>query len=240
MLFIRNTIASLSLDKSNYRVLIVLNGDIAKESFENEINEIFKKNQYENFELISFKNCNSLSQALNHGLSHINTEFVARIDDDDLILKNRFHIQLEEIKQRKLDFLSSNYLSFNEFGKVTIHRTSKSNLFVKDFLYQNAVCAPCSIIRTSCLKAINGYNEKLNYGEDWDLGYRIAKNGYRIGISQNFSIAYRVHSGQLSQSSYLNKIKNLYKIFRFRYKNPFYIFYFFSVHLIIRTSSFLK
>ena len=42
-LFIRNTIASLSLDKSNYRVLIVLNGDMAEESFKNKINEVLKK-----------------------------------------------------------------------------------------------------------------------------------------------------------------------------------------------------
>ena len=75
-----NSIVSQSLDKGNYEVFIILNGD--KEPFFTEIESYLKNNNLNNFHLI-YTQKKGVSNARNIGLDRAKGDYICFVDDDD-------------------------------------------------------------------------------------------------------------------------------------------------------------
>ena len=75
-----NSIVSQNLDRRNYEVLIILNGD--KEPFFTEIESYLKNNNLNNFHLI-YTQEKGVSNARNIGLDRAKGDYICFVDDDD-------------------------------------------------------------------------------------------------------------------------------------------------------------
>lgn len=104
------------------------------------------------------------SNARNNGLKVANGEFVFFIDSDDLIV-NTFIEQCISIYEANPS-LTLVYCNMEKFDRETgILKLEKFDIY--SFLVQN--CIPVfAMVRTSQIRKIGGFDEKLDFGEDWE------------------------------------------------------------------------
>ncbi len=147
--------------------------------------------------------------ALNLGLSECDSDFVARIDEDDLVMPDRFLIQVEFLEKNPSCVVIGSALTRidQEGRKIGNVRYPLYNKSLKKiiFLY-SPIAHPASMFRLCAVKQVGGY--RLNLPEDWDLWIRLSKVG-KIRNSPRKLIAYRQHDNQLSRTS-------MYKLWRSR------------------------
>ena len=122
-----------------------------------------------------------LNYTLNHCLEYADTEYVARMDGDDISLPDRL--------QKEIDFLdthpeyavvSSPMIYFDEHGDF---RQGKAIEYPTkmDFLHGTPFCHAASIIRTSVIKKVGGYSvdDRLLRVEDYHLWMKVYAAGYK-------------------------------------------------------------
>jgi GT2 family glycosyltransferase len=82
-----------------------------------------------------------------------------------------------------------------------------------DELYKgNFIIPPACIFRTSVLKSLGGFDERLSF-EDWDMYLRIAKNHIGIKYLDHTKVRYRIHSTSFWQSRSYSLLTSLVSFF---------------------------
>ena len=115
-----------------------------------------------------------LVNTLNKGLQRINTEYIVRMDGDDISEQNRIEILVREMDKNPEVGVLSSYLKL--FGdKTETWKMPLDNNDIKAGMIFNSTVAhaPC-IIRTKILKEHSiEYSSAFPHMEDWDLWFRI-------------------------------------------------------------------
>ena len=193
--FLKESVFSIqqqTLDKSLFEVLIVV--DRVDES---EVIEILEQSQL-NFRIVSSRNPGIVS-ALNHGVGSISSEFIARMDEDDVMYPNRLEIQLAHLERNadcvavggQLELIDQ--FGF-EIGAAKFARVVGNSL--KDLFDASPIAHPAAMVRTSAISKVGGYRSFLP--EDWDLWVRLQEIGELHNLSQKV-LRYRIHGNQLSR-----------------------------------------
>jgi glycosyltransferase involved in cell wall biosynthesis len=139
--------------------------------------------------------------ALNLGLEKSNGELIARLDHDDVMLRNRLNIQYEFL-EKNLDFAAVG-------GQIQL--MSESGLFLgkakypydpksckQAMFYRSPIPHPAVMFRKKIVLGLGSYRD--NIPEDWDLWIRLIENS-KVGNLKSPVINYRIHSEQLSRIS---------------------------------------
>lgn len=193
--FMSESIASIreqTLSKNEFEIVIV-----ADRVDRAEILEILVGSDL-NYRIISSKNPGIVA-ALNTGLQNISSEYVARMDEDDLMYPSRLQVQLEYLDSAldyvavggQLELIDENG---SRIGESKFHKRIGASY--KDLFFSSPVAHPAALIRRSAISEIGGYRSFL--AEDWDLWIRLREIGRLYNLSQKV-IKYRVHSNQLSR-----------------------------------------
>lgn len=160
-----------------FKIILCDDGSIDKTY---EIAKCFS-NVHDNIILISNDKNMGLNFTLNHCLEYVDTEFVARMDGDDISMPTRFEKEIEFLDAHpEYAIVSSPMVYFDEHGDF---RIGKENGEVKksDFLHGSPICHAPSMIRTSALKKVGGYaiDKRLLRVEDYNLWFRMYAAGYK-------------------------------------------------------------
>ena len=140
-----------------------------------------------------------LAAALNHGLSVCNTEFIARLDSDDVCLPNRLELQLEYMKSHpdvgmlgtQIDRLGASRAGF----RSTL--PCEHDAIVEALLRgEHAMCHPTIMCRTEVMKKVGGYWEHP-IAQDWDIYLKISEHARIANLPQSL-VKYRIHTGSLN------------------------------------------
>jgi glycosyltransferase involved in cell wall biosynthesis len=138
-----------------------------------------------------------LATALNAGLAEIGTEYVARMDADDVSLPERFERQLAEVEARELDLLGTAVAEFaGRTEKVVATRTPP----VGDEIHRRAPWAqpfnhPTVVYRLAAVRAAGGYPTDVGRIEDYVLFARMLVAGARADNLPDALLLYRVDAG---------------------------------------------
>lgn len=140
--------------------------------------------QHDNIIVIQNEHNMGLNYTLNHCLEYADSEYVARMDGDDISLPTRFEKEIEFLDTHpQYAIVSSPMICFDEKGDF---KAGKGNGEVskRDFLYGSPICHAPSMIRTEALKKVGGYavDKRLLRVEDYNLWMRMYAAGYRAYI----------------------------------------------------------
>lgn len=145
-----------------------------------------------------------ITGTLNRGLRHCETEYIARMDADDICLPNRFFDQVQTMdKERELVACGTQIIRVSENGEVIESRQGKypethcSTLLI-GATFNTPIAHPTVMIRTWAAKAVGGYRD-VRCMEDYDLFSRLAQLGEVRNIPCT-GLLYRVHERQHSQT----------------------------------------
>ena len=179
-----NSIVSQSLDRENYEVLIILNGD--KEPFFTEIESHLKNNNLNNFYLI-YTQEKGVSNARNIGLDRAKGNYICFVDDDDFLDRNYLEEMLRVILKYGNDgIVISNSLNFDEKTGLEKYRTNyilgskEKNLLKMRNFFSNA----CGKLLPLRVIADIRFNKKFKNGEDSLFMVELSKNIKYIAISE--------------------------------------------------------
>src|SRR3954451_11189895 len=141
--------------------------------------------------------------ALNHGLSLIETEWTARIDQDDLAAPERLEHQLAFVKDRPgtvavgswADFVDESGSKVSEFRPPAEPAAVRSQLYTD--LEHNPLVHSAVTFRTDAARAAGGYPTGLSYAQDTALWLLLAARGDVANVPEVLTHI-RVHGGQTS------------------------------------------
>lgn len=137
--------------------------------------------RYDNIILIQNKTNLKLAATLNHCLQYADTEYIARMDGDDISLPSRFEKQLNFLDQHpEFALVSSAMIHFDEtgdWGEGSPNKYPNINDFKTTVPFAHAPC----MIRSKVMKEVKGYtiSNYLIRGQDYYLWYKIYKAGYK-------------------------------------------------------------
>lgn len=172
---------------------------VAKEYADKHDNIILLKNE-ENIKLAA---------TLNRCLEYADTEYIARMDGDDISLPTRFEKQIDFLDNHlEYAVVSTPMIYFDEtgdWGKGKPIEKPTKNDFKMSVPFAHAPC----MIRTKVMNEVKGYtvNNYLIRGQDYYLWYKIYKAGYK-GYNLKEAL-YKMRDDQeaLQRRTFKNRLK---------------------------------
>lgn len=143
--------------------------------------ERFQQQYPDEIILIKNEENKGLNYTLNHCLQYADTEFVARMDGDDISLPTRFEKELAFLEENsQYAIVSTPMVYFDENGDFRTG-TDNGEPAKKQMVTATPFChAPC-MVRKEAYDAVQGYavrKDRLRV-EDWDLWIRMYAKGYK-------------------------------------------------------------
>ena len=205
-------------------LMTVFNGErYLKECIDSVLNQTFKDfefliiddcstdssidiiNSYKDKRIRVIENQKNLSQvkSLNMGLDEASGEYVARIDQDDLMIENRL--------ERQLDFLNKrpDIAVVGTWGEVMdargqVFERSRLPIRQEEIIGSVLFCGyflmhPSVMFRKDSVVSAGKYKESLSLSEDFDLWARLLLKGYKLANIPEFLIRFRYHKKSSSR-----------------------------------------
>jgi glycosyltransferase involved in cell wall biosynthesis len=155
-------------------IVLVFNGLLDNE-LEKNINLLFRGSNCK-LQIIHTNNFYGFAIALNIGLKHISSDWIMRIDPDDICLVNRVSVFKFLLNFNDFDIFSSSVLLYSRLNhsiKVK-HYPNFTGDYKKYLWLKNPIAHPSSIIKKSIILKHGGYRE-IPFMEDYDLWLRLSK-----------------------------------------------------------------
>lgn len=123
-----------------------------------------------------------LNYTLNHCLEYVDTDYVARMDGDDLSMPTRFEKELEFLESHpEYSFVSSPMIYFDNKGEFRRGKGGYTPQNGVDFLNGRTFCHAPVMMRREAYDAVHGYtvSKYLLRLEDQHLWLKLYKKGYK-------------------------------------------------------------
>ncbi|WP_170999596.1 glycosyltransferase [Paucilactobacillus kaifaensis] len=182
-----------------------------------ELLNVIKSFKNEKFKLIEVKLDKNvgLGKALSAGTKLVTTDWIARMDSDDIAVSNRFKIQFDILKKNKdVAVVGGQIEEFygdkkNIIGKRTVPRNYEDvNIFFKT---RNPVNHPTAIINKKALMEVGGY-ESFEGFEDYYLWSKFIYRNYKIINVKETVLFMRANNGMYGRRGGFKYLLNFYKL----------------------------
>lgn len=207
--------ALMSLNTQTYQHFKVL--IIDDKSTDNSIQKIKDIVWDFEYKIIENRKDKGIVGALNTGLEMVDTEFVARLDGDDICRPDRFEKQIAYFEKHKNCYLlGGGYAPFNEKGQIReIYHPGCPNILAWKYLRDAFLCHPSVMFKSTIINEV-GYYQNTG-AEDYALFSEVIKL-YEVNNLQEIIIDYREHDSNLSKVNVTNILKSVDIISRSNYE----------------------
>lgn len=210
--FITETLDSVFAQTyKNFEVILVNDGSPDTAELETALEPYFDKIIYAKQENLG------ASEARNAAICLARGEILAFLDGDDVWFPNFLEAQLNHLEKNNFEMIYCDALIFGEllFAGKTYMQTAPSSDEV----------TPVSLISTDCNVITSGtilkkdlviefgmFDKELRGMEDFDLWFRLAKNGARIGYQRAVLLKYRMRPNSLSGTNVERAKREIYAL----------------------------
>lgn len=170
-------------------------------------------NQHDNIVLIRNPHNMGLNRTLNHCLKYADTEYVARMDGDDISLPTRFEKEIQFLDNHpEYAIVSCPMIYFDENGDFMTGSAKIRFPLKNDFIQGTPFChAPCMVRREAYLK-VGGYSvdKKLLRVEDYHLWMKMYAAGYQGAVLSEPLYKMRDDRNAVARRTFRNRINEAY------------------------------
>lgn len=185
---LRSSIESiLNQTYKNFELLII---DDCSDKKSSDIIESYKDSR---IKLIHNEKNLGLAESLNKGISLVDTEYIIRMDTDDIAKEDRIEKQMKfAYEHPEYSIIAGNANYFNEDG---VFRTTRifGEKCKEDFIKGTPFIHPTMIIKTKDIKSIGGY-PRCRRGQDYAMAMEMYANGYKGYVMKDILIDYRMNT----------------------------------------------
>lgn len=201
--YIKDCIDSILLNDQKYILEIIIVNDSSIDNSEHTILQLKKKVKLIKYYKVNFK---SLSKSSNYGISKSNSDYILKVDADDLIDKNFIKIHFNYLLKNDIDITFSNLVYFNKYKRKKIKQVNSNILYFFKYPVGSGL-----IYKKIVWEQLNGYDESLKFQDDLDFWIKIKKKKkYKIFHINQYIYYYRNHKTSMS--------KNFFKKYYIKFK----------------------
>ena len=171
-------------------IIIVIDGPIG-EMLNTKINTFRNR---DTVKVLEIKKSNGLARALNIGIRASTQTYIARMDADDISMRNRFEIQLDFLESNNLDLVGGQILEFKETtDKIVSRRLVPTNHtdIIKTLKIRSPFSHPTILFKRTLYKSVGGYSEWLKI-EDYDFFVKCFLQNAKFGNTNESVLYYRL------------------------------------------------
>ncbi len=146
-----------------------------------------------------------VAESLNDGIRNSDSEFIARIDADDLAIANRLQAQVDLLEQLpEVDICGSAMQVFSSnaagetYDKYILAHPCDDVKIRTALLQRCAIAHPSVMCRRTLFTDVGLYDPEMDFAEDYDLWCRASMQGKKFANLPEVLMRYRVHPGQVS------------------------------------------
>lgn len=173
--------------------------------------EIIQKYADNDNRIVYIKNPQNMDYNFNlrHGFNIAKGEYIARMDDDDISLPERFEKQVKYLDEHHDITVLGTFIE--TFGDEKIESwVFENDSEILDVLlnFFNPMCHPSVMVRKSFLKQHNlNYSPEALYAEEYDLWKNISLKGGKLANLPEILVKYRVHKSSVTKKKKTGKIQ---------------------------------
>jgi len=191
--FVRETVQSV-LDQTygDFRFLIIDNAST------DGTRETIASLKDERIELVALPQDMGQTGALNLGLARAESEYVARLDADDVCLPERFARQVAYLEAHPETALVGSQARFIDQAGTPLHATDfpLAHEDIVGFMpVTNPLVHPSVMFRLAAVRQVGGYDGTISYAQDLALWIALAER-YRLANLPDVLLKLRIHPGQ--------------------------------------------
>jgi glycosyltransferase involved in cell wall biosynthesis len=155
--------------------------------------------------LVEHEQSQGVARSINDGLAASDSEFVARLDADDLAHPDRLTQQVMLLRQQpRVSVCGSHMLVFDNASGPTQPRgmlahPTHSAAIRTALLQRCAISHPSVMCRRSVFDLVGVYDPNFDFAEDYELWCRASLLGAQFANIDAPLTSYRRHAGQVSQ-----------------------------------------
>jgi glycosyltransferase involved in cell wall biosynthesis len=153
-----------------------------------------------------------IETALNEGLDAARSEFIARMDADDVAMPDRLAHQLKFMQSHdRVVLLGGAYRLIDGSGRYLTTLApplGNSTLQTLALSGRNPFCHPLVMMRREAVLRAGGYREDLPAAEDLDLWLRLGELGELACVSE-ILLNYRLHARSISEQRQCLQVENM-------------------------------
>ena len=154
-----------------------------------------------------------LTKSLNKAIKQAKGEYIARMDADDIAMKERLEKQLDFMeKNPDVGLVGTSFYFINEEGKIlgkNIYPTKDEDLR-RILIKNNTFCHPSIMIRKEVFDKIGLYDESFETSQDYELYFRVAKY-FKLANLEEPLLYWRVSKESISFKNEIKQRKNTIK-----------------------------
>ena len=208
-LFVKETLDSVFAQTyNNFEVVLINDGSKDTKELEIALAPYYDRIVYAEQENLG------ASQARNSAICLSRGELLAFLDGDDIWLPDFLLSQVEFLEKNDLDMV---YCDAELFGEPLFEgeRYTKTSPSKGEVTTTSLISAQCNVITSGTILKkdwvvrLNMFDTELPRMQDYDLWYRLAKNGAKIGYQTDVLVKYRVHLNSLSGTNVERSNRNI-------------------------------
>jgi len=157
-----------------------------------------------------------LVEALNYGIHISKGQWIARMDADDVCMKNRLQMQIQFIKKNRLDMCGSWAKKIGSSVGSIVLPCSHDEIVV-DLLFKSSFVHPSVMFKKEVFNSLK-YSNSFRHAEDYYLWIQMVSSGMRLGNIPEYLLQYREHSEQVSITNNIAQ-QNISNIVRSQHLN---------------------
>lgn len=207
--YVKETIESvLAQTFKNYEIILVNDGSADTAELKSALAPYFDDIVYAEQENAG------ASRARNAAINLARGELLAFLDGDDVWLPEFLASQTNFLEKNDYEMVYCDALIFGEplFKNQTFMQGSPSNGEVTTKSLINAECnviTSGTVLKKSLLDKFGQFDVGLRRAQDFDLWFRLAKNGVRIGYQREVLLKYRIRPGNLTGTNIDRAARNV-------------------------------
>lgn len=144
-----------------------------------------------------------ITWSLNRGISESSSGIIARMDSDDIAIKDRLQKQYEYLESNRMDLVGARIMIIDEAGIATGNATAiiDDNKIYRILKYANCVAHPTWMMRRELYDDLGGYRDAFAC-EDYDFLVRAAERKAAIGICDEVLLMLRSNTTSITHTNY--------------------------------------
>jgi len=156
-----------------------------------------------NATIVSVSAERSFVDVLNAGLEKCNSQYIARIDADDIPEPERIEKQSQFLDANPgVGLVCSNVTWIDSNGEtIRVDKIDKLPV-IKGLRWKNVIAHPSVMFRRQAILSMAGYSDRATHAEDYELWLRLAAD-WDLARIKTPLIRYRSHDGQVTRTSAL-------------------------------------
>lgn len=188
---------------------------------QDETYAVAERNAKEHNNVILVKNEKNmgLNFTLNHCLEYANTEYVARMDGDDISLPTRFEKEIKFLDEHPEYGVVSTPMEYFDENGVFMTGKGRGEVKKKSFIHGTPLChAPC-MAKTTVIKSVGGYSvdKKLLRVEDYHLWFKVFAAGHKLYMMDEPLYKMRDDRNAIARRNWMTH-RNLHYVMKIGYK----------------------